>query len=745
MHYSNIILFVVGAINLLLSFFVYLRNKRSKINVFFAITIFSISAWCFGIALFRMATPVTVYFWGQFVYFAVSFTIIFFLYFSFFFPFGKFPNNKLVKTILFITPIVVFITTIIPRSIIAEAIFHGGGQIDVKVGWGYYVHSAVTFLFMGWAFINLILKFKKSTGVARLQLLYLFLGTIISTTIAVITNLLLFFYTTAYNWVGPTGTIIMVLFIAYAITRYRLMDIRLVVIRTITFGFIIVILTSVYAVFSVYIGIIFERWIGIDDNTSNIIISIIVAILVVAGYGPLRKVIEKLTNRFLYKKTYNPEQLLNQITDVASSILDIEHLLTSICATLDEAFHAQKIGIALLNKNKNLEIAYKKDFKPGAAEGLVGFPGAVQALYKELKLLGGMLVIDEMKTRFENGEFKPANPGLLVKIYEQDIALIIPLYVKEQLIGIIALGNKKSGDPYNYQDLKTLRIIGGQAAIAIENARLYDELKDFSGKMEEQVKEKTAELRKANEELMQLDEAKSEFISIASHQLRTPLTVIKGYISMMREGSFGEISPVVMKHLEKVYLSNERLIGLVENLLDISRIESGRQKFDWNQVQLDDLAKTVVDNMKKNAKDKKLKLFFHVPKKKLPKVIADPNKIHEVMMNFVDNAIKYTLKGKINVSLAAEPKGAVTFYVEDTGKGISEDIRPYLFQKFSRGKDSFRLHTEGVGLGLYVAKMIIDSHHGKVWAESEGKDKGSKFCFSLPINNLILEKEIKKN
>jgi signal transduction histidine kinase len=262
--------------------------------------------------------------------------------------------------------------------------------------------------------------------------------------------------------------------------------------------------------------------------------------------------------------------------------------------------------------------------------------------------------------------------------------------------------------------------------------------------LEKEVNEKTAELRKANDELRQLDEAKSEFISIASHQLRTPLTVIKGYISMMQEGSFGAVPPVILNNLNKVYLSNERLIGLVENLLDISRIESGRQEYDWSKIHLEDMAATVVENLKNNAKTKGLKLFFQKPARRTAEVLADANKLHEVMMNFVDNAIKYTKAGEINVSVKAEPKGMVTFCVKDTGMGIAKEIKPYLFRKFSRGKGSFRIHTEGVGLGLYVAKMLIDAHHGKVWAESEGTDKGAQFCFSLPASNPELEKLAKE-
>ncbi len=129
------------------------------------------------------------------------------------------------------------------------------------------------------------------------------------------------------------------------------------------------------------------------------------------------------------------------------------------------------------------------------------------------------------------------------------------------------------------------------------------------------------------------------------------------------------------------------------------------------------------------------------PEKPTPQVTADADKIHEVMMNFIDNAIKYTEKGEINVYIRTEPeKNAVTFYVKDTGRGVDPDIKPYLFRKFSRGKGSFRVHTEGVGLGLYVAKTIIDAHQGKVWVESEGPGKGSQFCFSLSTS--LTEKDL---
>ena len=518
--------------------------------------------------------------------------------------------------------------------------------------------------------------------------------------------------------------------IGYAIARYRFLDIRLVILRTISFGFIILLITGVFAALSVLFGSRLEAILGFR---SDILVGLIVAILVTLTYQPVKNLTERVTNRFLYKKSYDPDVLLAEINEVTSSILDLKNLLASIAGTLSDAFHFEKFGVALLDKKNQLTIAHQVGFKPGVAEGLSSFPDVVKILYQEVKQTPGIMVIDEMKTRFENGEYQPASPALLQALYEADIALVTPLYVQEQLIGVITLGNKKSGDPYNNADLNVLKIIAGQAGIAIENARLYDELKDFNIKLEDEVTRKTAQLRKANAELRQLDEAKSEFISIASHQLRTPLTVIKGFISMIQEGSFGSVPAPIQEHLNKVYLSNERLIRLVEDLLNISRIESGKQEYNFSEVHLDQLAQTVTENLKKIAKDKDLKLFYHAAAKPLPTVTADADKIYEVMMNFVDNAIKYTEKGEINVYLAAEPKNMVTFCVKDTGKGLAPEIQGALFKKFSRGKDSFRMHTEGLGLGLYVAKLLMDRHGGKIWAESEGDNKGSKFCFSLPM------------
>lgn len=241
-------------------------------------------------------------------------------------------------------------------------------------------------------------------------------------------------------------------------------------------------------------------------------------------------------------------------------------------------------------------------------------------------------------------------------------------------------------------------------------------------------------LAQANDQLRKLDNAKSEFISIASHQLRTPLTAIKGFISLMLEGSYGKMAPEQVDVLNKVYSSNERLVNLVEDLLNISRIESGRMEFQFDKWQIENICQEVIDTFVLKAKEHKLYLEYKKPNQPLPELIIDGVKVREVISNLVDNAIKYTLEGKGGVTLKVEQRGeSIRVTVSDTGIGIPESELPYLFAKFSRGKDTSRLNTGGTGLGLYVGKTMIENNGGKIWAESDGQGLGSRFIIELPI------------
>ncbi len=251
----------------------------------------------------------------------------------------------------------------------------------------------------------------------------------------------------------------------------------------------------------------------------------------------------------------------------------------------------------------------------------------------------------------------------------------------------------------------------------------------------------------ANDELRKLDNAKTEFISIASHQLRTPLTAIKGFVSLLLEGAYGEVNPEAREAINKIHLSGERLIRLVEDLLNVSRIEAGRMIFEKKPGQLEDVVKEICEGLEMLAREKNLYLDWKLPKEKLPSFDFDASKMKEVVSSLVENAIKYSDKGGVTVRVERTQQTTndksqdggnqeiIRFTVSDTGIGIPADEIPNLFKKFSRGKNTKRLNATGTGLGLFVVKNIVENHGGKIWIESKGEGMGTKFVVELPVAN----------
>lgn len=237
----------------------------------------------------------------------------------------------------------------------------------------------------------------------------------------------------------------------------------------------------------------------------------------------------------------------------------------------------------------------------------------------------------------------------------------------------------------------------------------------------------------ANERLKELDNTKSEFISIASHQLRTPLTAIKGYLSLALEGSYGTVSSEIRDVLEKIYAANGNLIKLVEDLLNVSRIETGRMQYRFEAAQIEALVAEQADMFLPLAKDRGLDLRIRLPKKSLPKIDIDTGKIREAVANVIDNAIKYTPRGSVTVSVEAGPS-SVTITVSDTGVGIRPDELDNLFRKFVRSEETTKVSVSGTGLGLYVGRNFVEAHGGRMWAESEGIGKGSSFFIEIPFH-----------
>ncbi len=250
-------------------------------------------------------------------------------------------------------------------------------------------------------------------------------------------------------------------------------------------------------------------------------------------------------------------------------------------------------------------------------------------------------------------------------------------------------------------------------------------------------------LGKAYQELKKLDQAKSEFIAMASHQLRTPLTIIKGYVSMLLEGTYGTLSLKSKRPLRGILESNERLIKLVNGLLTISKVEMGKIEMQFEKVDLSTLLSGLIKEFEFKAKEKGIYLRLERPKQVLPILIVDRNKLRQVIFNVLDNAIRYTNKGGITLR-HEENKGRCLIIIKDTGAGMTKKETSNLFSSFSRGSAGINLWREGTGLGLYVAKKFMELHKGKIWAESKGKGKGSTFYIELPLTHRHSEERFDK-
>jgi signal transduction histidine kinase len=269
------------------------------------------------------------------------------------------------------------------------------------------------------------------------------------------------------------------------------------------------------------------------------------------------------------------------------------------------------------------------------------------------------------------------------------------------------------------------------AVFLIRSVRAEIQQKNKLQELADQLEQSNENLEHANEKLQSVDKLKTEFLSLASHQLRTPLTAIKGYSSMLVEGSFGKLDPKVEEPIKRIYTSAQGLVSIVEDLLNVSKIEQGGMKYEIMPTDLVPLVQSLYNEMQIPAQSKNIIFGIDIPKDQ--KIIAniDPTKLKQVFLNLADNSIKYTQTGgTITVSLK-RLDDTIEFAVKDNGIGISPETKAKLFGKFARGEGG-KMNTGGSGLGLYLAQQIARAHKGDIVIESDGLGKGSTFKVVLP-------------
>jgi signal transduction histidine kinase len=242
-----------------------------------------------------------------------------------------------------------------------------------------------------------------------------------------------------------------------------------------------------------------------------------------------------------------------------------------------------------------------------------------------------------------------------------------------------------------------------------------------------------ADLEAANVRLTELDRQKSEFVSFATHQLRAPLTAMKGYASMILEGDMGALSDEAKLGVSRIFDSAKTLTSIVDDYLNITRIELGTMKYAFETIDWRALIDDILGELKPNIEKSGLQFSFKVEDEDMDyRITADRDKFQQVIANLIDNSMKYTPKGSVALSLAFDrARRKFVFKIQDTGIGIAPEVLPHLFAKWSRAGNANKTNIKGTGLGLFVAKEIIAAHHGDVRAESAGEGKGSTFIVEM--------------
>lgn len=295
----------------------------------------------------------------------------------------------------------------------------------------------------------------------------------------------------------------------------------------------------------------------------------------------------------------------------------------------------------------------------------------------------------------------------------------VKLMARRRVVALLVVGFHNQVDQINPAETRLLDRISESVGVALDNKLLFEENQYV-----------LRQLKLTNAKLRALDEAKDDFISMASHQLRTPLTSIKGYTSMVLEGDAGKITPKQKQLLTQAFFSSQRMVYLIADLLNVSRLRTGKFVIDRTRVNLADIVEQEMFQLKQTAASRGVSIKYQKPKG-FPELMLDETKIRQVIMNFSDNAIYYTpTGGKITISLQ-ETATTVEFRVQDNGIGVPKREQPHLFTKFYRAGNARQARPDGTGLGLFMAKKVIIAQGGALIFDSrEGKGSTFGFMFS---------------
>jgi len=398
----------------------------------------------------------------------------------------------------------------------------------------------------------------------------------------------------------------------------------------------------------------------------------------------------------------------------------------------DEIFH--RLNQALLTDldfEKNLILIYDKN-KQFNAKVHLGFSQndihfVITNIEKDVSLTDSL----EEGHTFSSVTSPTQRKEAISRIFNVEHFVLTPILTQNGIVGAVFVGNRSNAIPITEGDEELISILANQIGQSLDNARLFEEVFRARQVLETKVKNRTQELASALTEVENISKTKSDFISAVSHELRTPLTSIKGYASILMAGKLGDIPDKVKERLGKINTHSDNLVKLINDLLDISRIESGKVEMNFGLCNLRNIVENIQDLLAPQLKEKEIQLDVKLSPA-TPETMMDRSQVERVFINLLSNAIKFTPPGGTISITSASDKEVITTEISDTGIGISQEDISRLFDEFYRVENKINQNVKGTGLGLALVKKIVEAHEGSIWITSE-INEGTTFHFTLPI------------
>ena len=521
---------------------------------------------------------------------------------------------------------------------------------------------------------------------------------------------------------GPLLILPVLIVFFYAIIRYSLFDLRLAFVRSAAYIASIALLGAIYLLAAVGLpSWFFDDAMQIDVSIYFVILSFLLFII----FQPVRRFFDGITDRLFYRDNYSENDFFSKFTRLLVTGRELRSLLERASIEIADTLKAEQVFFTVFRGEGRYVTA-----------GTVGYD---RMSNKDALILAQAI---GRSSKVVTADQFASNQSVKRLLLSYRITLVVPLRRGSELLGFLMLGEHK-GRPYTARDLRVLETISDELTIAIENAVAVQEVKELNATLQQRIDDATDELRRSNAELQRLDQAKDDFVSMASHQLRTPLTSVKGYISMVLDGDVGEVSPEQQKLLSEAFTSSNRMVHLINDFLNVSRLQTGKFMLDRQLTDLAQLVRQEVVSLQSTAKSRDLKIVCSIPKV-MPKLYIDEGKMRQVVMNFIDNAMYYSPAGsRISVKVEiVDDNLEVT--VKDAGMGVPQEEQANLFTKFFRASNARRQRPDGTGVGLFLAKRVVYEHGGRIIFHSK-EGKGSTFGFSLPVKRLSLAPDEEAN